>query len=372
MKTKLLIALISMIFILNVGVTFAGRFSDINTEDWFYETVSKLTELGGIDGYPDGTFRPNGTITRAEFTKVLIETLGEKTNQGDSYHWGEPYIATARRLELIAYDEFLNDTLDFNITRMEITRIMTRALGKQELIPGLVSVPTDFKDDESISASNKGFVIVANKFGILNGYPDGTFRPNATATRAEATQMIVTFLENRYNDIVIEQPQPTEDDLVIDEMIVQTSHPEIIPHIKKTIEILEEYDGYLKVSYHPDGNGQVSIKIYKTKEDSLIPIWEEPRSIINCLFDLEHDPRAEKFIPYCIKIGDINNEILREKYLLIIENLIPEGKEIIKEKLFEVIDTKKNLTENWFELGERTLILGATPEKGSFTASFGI
>ena len=77
------------------------KFKDIKPDSWFAETVSRLVGKGGIDGYPDGTFKPNNTITRAEFTKILVSTLGHENLSKTGSHWASGYISKAEEIGLI-------------------------------------------------------------------------------------------------------------------------------------------------------------------------------------------------------------------------------------------------------------------------------
>ena len=58
-----------------------------------------------------------------------------------------------------------------------------------------MNAKTSFTDDAGISSWARGFVVVAVKDGLLKGYPDGSFRPQGDATRAEACAMIENFLQ---------------------------------------------------------------------------------------------------------------------------------------------------------------------------------
>ncbi|NDL66395.1 S-layer homology domain-containing protein [Anaerotalea alkaliphila] len=98
------------------------------------ESVNLLTTLGVINGYPDGTFQPNGIVTRAEMAKLTIA-----------------------------------------------------ALGYTKLATGTTS---SFSDMWAAQWA-QGFVALANGTGIVIGYPDNTFKPNAPVTYAEAATMIV-------------------------------------------------------------------------------------------------------------------------------------------------------------------------------------
>ena len=56
-------------------------FSDVSRDDWFYDCVVGSIQYGWISGYPDGTFRPNNTITRAEVTVIVNHMLGRAADQ---------------------------------------------------------------------------------------------------------------------------------------------------------------------------------------------------------------------------------------------------------------------------------------------------
>jgi len=80
---KLLSLLLSVLFIFFsfsfsfTSTTYAGniKFSDVRENDWFYSDVQKLVDLGAISGHPDGSFKPNDNIRRAEFVKILVNAL---------------------------------------------------------------------------------------------------------------------------------------------------------------------------------------------------------------------------------------------------------------------------------------------------------
>lgn len=113
--------------------TKSNAYADVKVGDWFNNSVSTLSNAGIINGYPDGTFRPNAPITRAEMAKVIAmfaelnkDSAGFKDIAG---HWAEAYI--------------------------------------------------------KLAAGN----------GWIAGYPDGTFRPDQYITRAETMTMINRVLE---------------------------------------------------------------------------------------------------------------------------------------------------------------------------------
>lgn len=79
MKNKLLVSLVAMLLLFSgVGYAATQTFKDVKKSHWFYPYVQKASELGIIDGYADGTFRPSDPVTRAQFSKMIVE-YHEKT-----------------------------------------------------------------------------------------------------------------------------------------------------------------------------------------------------------------------------------------------------------------------------------------------------
>ena len=126
------------------NLTKTNRYSDVAATSWYNTAVSTLSSMGIITGYPDGTFRPNAAITRAEFAAIAarFDSNGDKTTAKFSdiaTHWA--------------------------------------------------------KDEISIAYNN----------GWITGYPDGTFGPQRDITRAETMTLV--------NRVLNRQPE-TEDDLL--------------------------------------------------------------------------------------------------------------------------------------------------------------
>ena len=113
--------------------TTENRYSDVSAGQWYNNAVSTMTRAGIVNGYPDGTFRPNAPITRAEMAKIIalfakLEPSAERFPD-TAGHWAEPYIR------------------------------------------------------------------LAAGSGWIEGYPDSTFRPDRAITRAETVTMIDRVLE---------------------------------------------------------------------------------------------------------------------------------------------------------------------------------
>ena len=145
-------------------------YTDVPADAWYNNAVSTLTNAGIIDGYEDGTFKPNGNITRAEFATIAVRFF-EATYEGENLfpdidgHWAQDYI------------------------------------------------------NEAANA------------GIVDGYPDGTFGPQKLITRAEAMTMVNRTIDRH----------PHEDHLLAD-MIVWPDNPETAWYYEQVQEATNSHE----------------------------------------------------------------------------------------------------------------------------------
>lgn len=187
-----------------------NKFKDVKVSDWFIETVSKLVGRGGIDGYPDGTFRPNNTITRAEFTKILVSTLGHENLPKTGSHWASGYITKAEEIKLIGKGELKE--IDKPITRNEMAKMAANALDYlgESHVSDRNLFRSQIKDFDKISKEYQDYVLKAYSKGIITGYPDGTFKGDRGLTRAEASTVIIRVIEKDERKAPTKPEMPTE------------------------------------------------------------------------------------------------------------------------------------------------------------------
>lgn len=123
-------------------------YPDVNIENWYNNAISTLTNLGVISGYPDGTFQPNGKITRAEFATIAVRffvVTEEYTWDEDAFsdiagHWANEYINLAYLLDIVnGYPDgtFLPQNA---ITRAEAMTIVNNTLRRTPCKEGLLPV----------------------------------------------------------------------------------------------------------------------------------------------------------------------------------------------------------------------------------------
>jgi len=178
-----------------------AAFSDI-AGHWAEKNIAQLKEMGIVQGFPDGTYRPNDTLKRVEFAAFLLRALGypQVTDIAPffqdlpSTHWGFGTVQALVLKKIIARDT--NFYPEDNITRLEIVQWEVRALGLEEDTTYRSIPDLPFSDLDSLTDLEKKYVATAFELKLITGYPDGTLRPYGFATRAEATALLFRLLEN--------------------------------------------------------------------------------------------------------------------------------------------------------------------------------
>jgi len=167
-----------------------------------------------IAGYPDGLFRPDQNVSRAEFIKMVVAGIGLAYGQGETFqdvplgHWANPYVEGAVSQGLILPQDYGSRLYpDSPIPRKEMAVILARAAGLEELAESLRDAPLPYTDVADLPAWARGYIAAATSQGLLKGYPDSTFQPSGFLTRAEAA-VVVTRLDRMGGpDIFIAYPK---------------------------------------------------------------------------------------------------------------------------------------------------------------------
>lgn len=181
------------------------QFTDVPEGAWYHDYVYDLVYRGVVNGMTATTYEPEGKLTRAQFVKLLACSLEEaetlKTYEGqhpftDSEgHWAETYIAWAKDKGIVEGVSATEFDPEAPITREQMATIFGRYALKQGIeLPKDAAPAESFPDADKISEYAREFVELMRIAGILNGYEDGTFRPQNTATRAEAAKLFSLFL----------------------------------------------------------------------------------------------------------------------------------------------------------------------------------
>ena len=181
------------------------QFTDVPEGAWYHDYVYDLVYRGVVNGMTATTYEPEGKLTRAQFVKLLACSLADaetlKTYEGkhpfkDSEgHWAEAYIAWAKDKGIVEGVSATEFDPEAPITREQMATIFGRYALKQGIeLPKSDNAAGSFPDADKISEYAREFVELMRIAGILNGYEDGTFRPQGNATRAEAAKLFSLFL----------------------------------------------------------------------------------------------------------------------------------------------------------------------------------
>ncbi len=187
---KLLSSLIVLALLLSIVTpAFAAPASDV-VGTQYEDAVAKLTALGVINGYNDGSYKPLNDITRAEFAKIIVVATGNESNAkflaGTSAYtdvkgseWYAGYVAAAQTLGLVkGYTDGTFRPTN-NITTQEVVTVLLRALGYNDELPG--NWPYDY-------------LIKANDLGVIAGLD---ITAAAKANRGLVAQLTANTLEQK-------------------------------------------------------------------------------------------------------------------------------------------------------------------------------
>ena len=165
---------------------------------WAETGIKQAVSIGFIKGYVDGTFKPNQTVTRAEFSVMLMNALKPEgagveltfTDKAMIGAWAQKAVAQAVQAGIINGYEDGTFRPNAEVTRSEMAVMIANAL-KLNIESDTV---TSFADDKSIPSWAKGAVAELKKLSLMVGSGANQFNPNAQATRAEAVTVLLNML----------------------------------------------------------------------------------------------------------------------------------------------------------------------------------
>jgi hypothetical protein len=174
------------------------RFSDLPDNHWAYSYISYLYCRSVVAGFPDGTFRPDGYPNRGLFSKWISLGLGwnlynpyfptfTDVAPGSEFY---QYVETAHLRGII--NGYANGTFrpDNPVTRGQAVKMLVLAKGWQ-----IVTPPSPTFPDVPSTHWAYGYVETAIRQGIVGGYGDGTFRPDTLLTRAQLAKIVALAMQ---------------------------------------------------------------------------------------------------------------------------------------------------------------------------------
>ncbi len=171
---------------------------------WAETIIREAVAAGIATGYADGTFKPNRTVTRAEFAVLLVKALKLKgTNAPPEFAdaakigaWAKESVMLAAQAGILKGYKDGTFRPGAEITRAEMAAMIANAMGGS---PDPVAA-TRFADDKLIPQWAKGAVNAVQRAGLIQGKGSGTFDPLGKATRAEAVAVLLNLLDWRLRE----------------------------------------------------------------------------------------------------------------------------------------------------------------------------
>lgn len=263
-------------------------YTDINSDYWGYKAINTLSSDGILSGYPEGDFRPENKMSRAEFMTVLSKIIGLKPGIScDSLHWADGYINSLKEKNITDFLEYSEFNPDSDITRWEICKMIVNSFENTKTAKINVKSPV-FSDIDTFNVEEQRVAKILKDTKVLTGYPDGTVGFSNTATRAEVS----CFMHN----------------------------------LSKRLDDIKDYGK--RIVYEDDravsdiNDGEIRLRKYQFAEDdeycttiiSSIKMFEFEKAVENGYKDIFDDIYNEKniYLSYRNKFG-------KEKYVLAIE-----------------------------------------------------
>lgn len=252
-----------------MSVTAFGAPTDIQGH-WAQNTINKWVDKGDISGYPDGTFRPNNMITRAEFVVLVNNAMGY-TKSGYAYfsdvpshYWGKNAIQTGVAAGYISGDGNGIFRPNDPVTRQEAAAMISRILDLKQN----ESRAYRYTDSYAISNWAKGVVGAVSEAGIMAGYPDGSFGPNRVLTRAEAVLALDKTVNYKPGDKEEDKEETQKEDMLLTQSKLEdttiTGDLTISDRLGTKTITLE--DVTVKGKLIVDGGGEIILKDCDIKE----------------------------------------------------------------------------------------------------------
>lgn len=204
-KSFAFLLLVSML--LMSSFTYAqNAFSDVDANHWAVNYVYGMYQLKVINGYADGTFKPNNKLKTGEFIKMLSMAMWptyEYSKPEEGVHWAMPYVKTLDRIILVA-DNYNAEKLESIITREEAAKLICLfhvnyfAENKEKVLTRDEKYIKSMKDEAQITnKDSRMYIDNCMKFGLINGFDDGTFKPQDGLSRAQAAKVLYTAMFNQ-------------------------------------------------------------------------------------------------------------------------------------------------------------------------------
>ena len=195
---KKIIVLTLVLIVLLIPMTVNADFSDVPSDHWAYSFINELSGKGVINGYPDGRYGPSDTLTRGQFIKLIVTASMGNVNydyvEKRITHWVAPYLTILENYKIVDKGSLTKDKLDEPISRIQVVKLLTLCDLNIRKNKQKADSSIKFTDTRNLSREDKNYLSHAVACKIINGYEDGTFKPDNNLTRAEAAKIMSVYM----------------------------------------------------------------------------------------------------------------------------------------------------------------------------------
>jgi len=216
-KTLTSLTLASIMMLFSTPMALAANFTDLTADHWAYMQINDLTDRGIISGYPDNTFKPDNSVNRVEFTKMVLKVLDK-----DAMEITQKNVFTDLSLDFWAYDDILR----------------------------------------------------SKELGLVVGYPDNTFKPYKNITKSEATSIIAKTIKKKNCEYLVPCPFTEQKNSVLKQF---ADYKQVANWSKKSFSKTVENELYVN---YPNKNyltpnkemsrAETAVLLYKLRQNSSI------------------------------------------------------------------------------------------------------
>lgn len=222
------LAAVGLSLALSTIVFAAVRFTDIGGS-YAQDEITALQEYEIIEGYDDGTFRPEGKITRQEFAKIVCIGTGLDENAEaaakftDVSPWARGYVGALVEMDITKGKTKTLFGAQDKLTREQMATFFVRAMGMEELAEGFLfkgEIELNFADEADIDEYAKANVAFAQHIGLINGIGNNKFAPDRNAQRQAVARLIYEIVVNfdtKYMPQLLLFDMPDLEDVTVNE-----------------------------------------------------------------------------------------------------------------------------------------------------------
>lgn len=180
------------------------NFDDLKGAQWAMRYIASLASKQVFEGYEDGTFKPDKSVSRIEAITAAVRLMGlreqaesatemaTKLNFKDADKvpaWAVGYVAVALENDLFTENDSSVEPSK-EADRLWATTLLVKALKLESEAKAKMNTQLTFKDAKQIPAGSVGYVAVAIDKGLVDGFEDNTFKPNQSVTRAQLAALL--------------------------------------------------------------------------------------------------------------------------------------------------------------------------------------